>query len=259
MTPLADRWDGRWAGAPVRPQPRVWGATTSQFGTSSRNPYRSFGAAPLDSDDDEPRVVGTFRTVCVRLCDGYYFPVSFATTADRLEHDRGVCESRCGAQGRLFVHRNPGGSFDDLRDLAGRPYSPLRTANLYRSEYVPSCTCQPQPWEQASQDRHRVYALAASAKKGDKDAAKELLVLQTKVKEAAKLAGQPTLLSGPAPADGLRPGHPAAGSAKAAEIAAREEGAFMGLGGNGAPKPKTEPAPLKSSPNMDWIRRAFDR
>jgi hypothetical protein len=43
------------------------GATTSQFGTSSRNPYRSFGAAPLDSDDDEPRVVGTFRTVCVRL------------------------------------------------------------------------------------------------------------------------------------------------------------------------------------------------
>ena len=259
MTPLADRWDGRWAGAPVRPQPRVWGAATSQFGTSSRNPYRSFGAAPLDSDDDEPRVVGTFRTVCVRLCDGYYFPVSFATTADRLEHDRGVCESRCGAQGRLFVHRNPGGSFDDLRDLAGRPYSQLRTANLYRTEYVSSCTCQPQPWEQASQDRHRVYALAASARKGDKDAAKELLVLQTKVKEAAKLAGQPTLLSGPAPADGLRPGHPAAGSAKAAEIAAREEGAFMGLGGNSAPKPKTEPAPLKSGPNMDWIRRAFDR
>ena len=172
--------------------------------------------------------MGTFRTVCVRLCDGYYFPVSFAATADRLEHDRGVCESRCGAQGRLFVHRNPGPFFEDLRDLAGRPYSQLRTANLYRTEYVPSCTCQPQPWEQASQDRHRVYALAASVKKGDKDAAKELLVLQTKVKEAAKLAGQPVLLSGPAPADGLRPGHPPAGSAKAAEIAAREEGTFYG-------------------------------
>ena len=77
------------------------------------------------------------------------------------------------------------------------------------------------------------------------------------MKEAAKLAGQPVLLSGPAPADGLRPGHPPAGSANA-EIAAREEGTFMGLGGNGAPKPKTEPAPFKS-PNTDWIRRAFDR
>ena len=48
-------------------------------------------------------------------------------------------------------------------------------------------------------------------------------------------------------------------TAKAAEIAAREDGAFMGLGGNSAPKPKTESAPLKSSPNPDWIRRAFDR
>src|SRR5690349_5842017 len=64
MTPLADRWDGRWAGVPVRPRPRVWGAATQQFGASSRNPYRSFGAAPLDSDDDDDaRVVGTFRTL----------------------------------------------------------------------------------------------------------------------------------------------------------------------------------------------------
>ncbi|HEY6027233.1 MAG TPA: DUF2865 domain-containing protein, partial [Pseudolabrys sp.] len=26
---------------------------------------------------------GTYRTVCVRTCDGYYFPISFATTPDR--------------------------------------------------------------------------------------------------------------------------------------------------------------------------------
>jgi hypothetical protein len=265
MTPLADRWDGRWGGASVAPQPRVWGSAASQFGTSARNPnpYRPFGVEPpFDSDDDDSRPVGSFRTVCVRLCDGYYFPVSFAVTADRLEHDRGVCESRCGVQGRLFLHPNPGGSFDDLRDLAGRPYSQLRTAYLYRTEYVPSCTCQPQPWEQASQDRHRVYALAASAKKGDKEAAKELQALQTKVKEAAKLAGQPALLSGSGPGEGARPGT-TAGSAKAAEIAAREDGAFMGLGGNGAPKPKTEskpePGPLKSRSDGDWVRRAFDR
>jgi hypothetical protein len=259
MTPLADRWDGRWAGVSARPQPRVWGSTAAQFGTSSRNPYRPFGDVLFGSNDEEERPAGTYRTVCVRLCDGYYFPVSFAVTADRLEHDRGVCESRCGAQGRLFVHPNPGASFDDLRDLAGRPYNQLRTAHLYRSEYVPSCTCQPQPWEQASQDRHRLYALAVAVKKGDKDAVREMQALQAKVKEAAKLAGRSTLLPGSAPADGTRPGAAAAGSAKAAEIARREDGALMGLGSNGAPKPKTEPGPVKSRSDGDWMRRAFDR
>ena len=96
----------------------------------------------------------------MRLCDGYYFPISFSVTPDRLERDAQVCASRCGSQGRLFVHNNPGGSADDMVDLAGRPYRQLKTAFLYRTEYVASCTCQPQPWEAASQDRHRGYALA---------------------------------------------------------------------------------------------------
>ena len=49
---------------------------------------------------------------------------------------------------------------------------------------------------------------------------------------------------------------------KAAEIAAREDGNLMGLGGDGSPKAKAdskpERAPLKSNSNRDWVRRAFD-
>src|SRR5690606_29512315 len=30
---------------------------------------------------------GTYRTVCVRLCDGFFFPISFATTPDRFGAD----------------------------------------------------------------------------------------------------------------------------------------------------------------------------
>ena len=251
MTPLADRWadrwDGRWGGVYGRPQPRVWGSAAPQFGTSARNPNRGYGDdGPFDSDDDD-RPDGTYRTVCVRLCDGYYFPISFAVGADRLGHDRGVCESRCGAQGRLFVHRNPGGSTDDLQDLAGRPYRQLRTAFLYRSEYVPSCTCQPQPWEQASLDRHRLYALAASARKGSKDAAKEMQALQAKLKESAKLAARPGSPAAASPGDGTPPGTDAAASARAAEIARREDGSYMGLGGDGAPGANPDSKPRASS------------
>ena len=46
------------------------------------------------------------------------------------------------------------------------------------------------------------------------------------------------------------------------EWVSREDGNVMGLGGDGAPKAKSdakpERAPLKSNSNRDWIRRAFD-
>ena len=261
MTPLTDRWDGRWGGVYGRQQPRVWGSAAPQFGSSARNAYRSYGDDRPFGWDDEERPLDTYRTVCVRLCDGYYFPISFAVGAERLSRDRDVCESRCGAQGRLFVHRNPGGTADDLQDLAGRPYRQLRTAFLYRTEYVSGCTCQPQPWEQASQDRHRLYALSAAARKGSKDAAKDLQTLQVKVREAAKLAARPGPGSGAKPGEGVRPN--AAASERHAEIARREDGTYMGLGGDGgAPKtrmePKAERPALKSRADRDWARRAFE-
>ena len=140
------------------------------FGSSSRGGWGR-ERNPWDDDEEQrPRYGATFRSVCVRLCDGYYFPVSFSVTQDRLERDAQVCASRCGSQGRLFVHNNPGGSADDMVDLAGRPYRQLKTAFLYRTEYVASCTCQPQPWETASQDRHRGYTLALAASKGNREA-----------------------------------------------------------------------------------------
>ena len=184
MQPLQDRWS---RGMP--------------FGSSSRGSWRSpydrgRQRGGWDDDEDRPQHGATFRTVCVRLCDGYYFPVSFAVTPDRLERDAKVCASRCGSQGRLFVHDNPGGSPETMVDLAGRPYQQLKTAFLYRTEYVASCTCQPQPWEAASQERHRGYVLTQASSKGNRDAAKELQALQAKQREAAKLP-EPALVREP--------------------------------------------------------------
>jgi hypothetical protein len=253
MTALADQWDGRYS----RPPPRAWGSGMLPPGRFLRRPYRQEGDdGPFDADDDDdaPRTMPTFRTVCVRLCDGYYFPISFAVGADRLERDSRVCESRCGAQGRLFVHANPGGSIDDLQDLTGRPYRQLRTAFLYRTQYLASCTCQPHPWEQVSLDRHRAYALAVAAGKGSREAAKELQGLQAKLREGAKGTAKQ---GPPAAASSGKVWQPAAEAGRAA-IARREDGGYMGLGGKSAPTPKAEPPPIKSRSHQDWLRRIFD-
>jgi Protein of unknown function (DUF2865) len=234
MVPLQDRWHGGIS-----------------FGSSSRGGWRS----PFNRDrerngwgDDEDRQPGygaAFRTVCVRLCDGYYFPISFAVTQDRLERDAKVCASRCGNQGRLFVHNNPGGSAETMVDLAGRPYQQLKTAFLYRTEYVASCACQPQPWEAASQERHRGYALAQAARKGNRDAAKELQALQVKLRETAK-APEPALVREPV------------------QVVRRDGATLMRLGGGDGPKAGAEPQPERvvpspSSPRSesDWVRRAW--
>jgi len=157
------------------------------FGSSSRywgRPSRRDRDEDED-EDDEMRpgpAAGTYRTMCVRLCDGYYFPISFSATRDRLARDAKTCESSCGGQARLFIYRNPGGDVEDMVDLRGQPYRQLSTAFLYRTEYVAACRCKPNPWDAEAQERHRMYALAADKRKGNKQAAAELDALTAKMK-----------------------------------------------------------------------------
>jgi len=104
---------------------------------------------------------GSYRTVCVRLCDGYFWPVSFATARTALEHDRRKCEQSCQSPARLYAARDAETSLEDMRDDSGRYYRDLKTAFVYRSAYLESCKCRAHPWEAAAQARHAGYAQEA--------------------------------------------------------------------------------------------------
>jgi hypothetical protein len=87
---------------------------------------------------------GTFRTLCVRTCDGYYFPISFSTTQEQFGSDAQACSAMCpGAEARLFYHANPGGSPADMVSLDGQNYTSLPAAFQYRTSLNPSCSCKP--------------------------------------------------------------------------------------------------------------------
>jgi hypothetical protein len=120
--------------------------------------------------DRRKRNSGTYRTLCVRLCDGFHFPVSDSTRRERLSGDAKQCEQRCPARSRLFVHRNPGEGVDDMVDLQGHPYRNLPTALLYQTKFVADCTCHGNPWDEAALARHRTYAEDASKKLAGKTA-----------------------------------------------------------------------------------------
>jgi hypothetical protein len=114
---------------------------------------------------------GTYRTLCVRLCDGFYFPISYSTRRGRFAGDAKKCEQSCPAGSRLFVHRNPGQDVVDMVDLDGRPYRSLPTAFRHRAQYVADCTCRGNPWGEASVARHRAYTEAAKQTVAGKPAA----------------------------------------------------------------------------------------
>jgi hypothetical protein len=113
---------------------------------------------------EDPRV---YRTMCVRLCDGYYFPVSEGVRRERLRPDANVCSQRCDSDVRLFYYPANGGSPETMVDLSGQSYATLPNAFLYRKKLVDGCSCKPAPWSQQEAARHQSYAIEAAQQKAE--------------------------------------------------------------------------------------------
>jgi hypothetical protein len=116
------------------------------------------------------RVTGTYRTLCVRTCDGYYFPISFSTLPENFDRDAEACQSKCAAPVELYYHPTPaiipsatgstnvsttggpngtggGGTPTPGVDQAvshktKQLYSTLKVAFLYRNKFLPGCSCK---------------------------------------------------------------------------------------------------------------------
>jgi hypothetical protein len=114
------------------------------FGGNNNNP-----GTTVSPDFGAPS--STYKTVCVRTCDGFYFPVSYATTPARFGDDEQTCKALCpAAEATLFTYRN---NEDMTRAVSvnGQPYSSLPNAFKYRQAFNPSCSCkaQGQTWAEA--------------------------------------------------------------------------------------------------------------
>jgi hypothetical protein len=130
---------------------------------------------------------GTFRTVCVRTCDGAYFPISFATVPARFPDDEKTCKALCpAAEATLFAHRNPGEDMSQAVSITGQTYSSLPNAFKYRTEFNPSCACKAagQTWSDALKS---IDDKATAEQQGD------IIVTE----ESAKKMARPPAAKGP--------------------------------------------------------------
>ena len=181
------------------------------------------GANPGSSDFGPQS--GTYRTVCVRSCDGFFFPISFATVPARFADDEKTCKSLCPAtEATLFAYRNPGEDMTQAVSISGQPYSASPNAFHYRQEFNPSCSCKAagQTWADALKT---IDDTAAAQQQGD------IIVTE---ESAKKMSRAPAKTAAPAPA---KKGAAATGTATAAP-ASGDPSSTVAASPGGAPADK---------------------
>jgi hypothetical protein len=123
----------------------------AQYRTAARTP--GFFDQLLGRDANEPAPSsdlanqgaqsGSVRTICVRTCDGFYFPISYATNASRFRDDEKTCQRMCpAAEVMLFSYPTEGGDVGNATTINGQTYSSLPNAFKYRQEFNSACSCK---------------------------------------------------------------------------------------------------------------------
>ncbi len=122
---------------------------------------------PQDSADDEggPHARGGSQAVCVRTCDGGFFPlgVSARRGDDSLNE---MCTALCpGTQAVVFT-RTPSADIRTAMGIDGKPYMDLPNALKYSKTFTPDCSCRPagKSWAEALANAEEVIG---HAHKGD--------------------------------------------------------------------------------------------
>lgn len=101
---------------------------------------------------------GSYRTLCVRTCDGYYWPINQTAARGNFHREAKLCQASCSSEAKLFFHPNSSPDVDTMVDLTGRAYARLPNAFKYRKALVGGCQCKSAPWTEVEMERHRHYA-----------------------------------------------------------------------------------------------------
>lgn len=104
----------------------------------------------------------TYRTLCVRLCDGFYYPINDRSQPGKFLAEEKGCRSSCAVPARLFYQPAPAADAADLLALTGERYADLPNAFRYRAQYVESCSCGPRPWSDEAKAVYERRAVLAA-------------------------------------------------------------------------------------------------
>jgi hypothetical protein len=126
---------GRTSG-PVTPRLATGGAAGLRLAAEERGGVQNAAANP------NAGWLAERRTMCVRLCDGYAFPIGRLRDARDLPVHQAACETGCpGAATALFTLKPGADDVMQAVSVRGHAYASLASALVYRRRQVPACSC----------------------------------------------------------------------------------------------------------------------
>jgi pyruvate/2-oxoglutarate dehydrogenase complex dihydrolipoamide acyltransferase (E2) component len=123
---------------------------------------------------------GRYHSVCVRLCDGFFYPIHFSVYGSQLAQDAQACQANCAAPAELYVYRNPSQEIEQAVSLSGSAYMDLPVALRFRKAYVKGCSCK--------QAEYNPTEIEAANKRAEADTARPA---KGKAKPSAKAPAPP--------------------------------------------------------------------
>ena len=82
------------------------------------------------------------KAVCVRTCDGFFFPISYNAHGQNPDRLADLCRAQCpNADTEVFTY-SPSRDITEAVSINGAPYSSLANALRYRRTFDAACTCR---------------------------------------------------------------------------------------------------------------------
>ncbi len=157
------------------------------------------------TDDGDQGARGGSQAICVRTCDGGFFPLGYSRHHEGLEE---LCHALCPNAETSVYTRNPDSDIGTAASLDGAAYRDLANAFKFEKTFDPSCTCKAkgESWVQAltQSDAERVLG---QQRKGDiivtpqqsLEMSKPRIDLSVRTKSDSQGVGKPSTVTVQAP------------------------------------------------------------
>ncbi len=197
------------------PQDQEPSQTDARFEDHGDQPRQS---APSGEKGGVQAHAGSYA-VCVRTCDGSFFPVSYSGAGSRADSLEDVCRSLCPNADMALYSFPFGGTIEEAASPTGEPYANLPNASKFEKSYDPSCSCRRkgQSWADALADAearygHEKHDILVTPEKSAEMARQ---IIDPKAKPATDSKGKPiapnaSVVAGPGAPPAPGPGAPPA-------------------------------------------------
>ena len=208
-------------GAPQEQEPPQTDARFEDHGDQQRQ------SAPSGEKGGAQAHAGSYA-VCVRTCDGSFFPVSYSGAGSRADSLEDVCRALCPNADMALYSFPFGGTVDEAASATGEPYANLPNAGKFEKAYDPSCSCRRkgQSWADALAEAearygHQKHDILVTPEKSAEMARpiidpKAKPATDSKAKPGASVVAGPGVTAAPglsATAPGATPGAPSSDTA----------------------------------------------